>query len=629
MSPRKHAQCFQLNAEVEDVQKCIKLGHHTFIVLRGVSGSGKSSFAQRLIVLSQKFIIHSSDKCNAQKLTKLVRESLESYINLIIVDDENYERSTVKKLADMAISHTYECYVLEPPSEHKYSAEECSRNSLRGESVEVIQAKIHEIQKTPISWEHLIQGGEKNVEISPFHDDDDDDRDDHDHYNDGAIPNSLISSVYNNSRNSIETPSSSSTNSINQFFSMLPQMKTKATRTVGTCVTVNDLVQGLAGVEVGTGKLEVGEETVSPYVEKSGIRMVTRSIDTNLSVVHHLLQLDGFASAYQQLQILGHTQAEVTELIDDGIQYEFICDEESMSLSNLSAKEELDNRRVERLTLRLYENAYLKETANDEEIARSIQTEFNKEYEDSQQGVSIAGINKLRAMFPRTEIGEIFGAIEAASHNFDTAVRILLSEGKYLQQSVQNAERSWKGKLMSSFKLQAVPDLHAKQTEKEKKNHFLKSKSSSANLENVQAVVIEERKRLEAERQSRMSSSGTGKYKETAKAAEMCRMRETTATRLHNIDKMLRDAHRNPWNLDLHYMSVDGAKDLVAQAIEAVKFHLRTNKKTSNRILVVTGSGNNSRFGARIKPEVASMLWTEGIGFEAINDGCIMIVIKL
>ena len=53
------------------------------------------------------------------------------------------------------------------------------------------------------------------------------------------------------------------------------------------------------------------------------------------------------------------------------------------------------------------------------------------------------------------------------------------------------------------------------------------------------------------------------------------RLKEGVSAQVKDIDRKIKEAHNNPWNLDLHYMSVDGAVELVLEAIEAVRYHVK------------------------------------------------------
>lgn len=64
MSPRKHEQCFNFDAEISDIQKCLVEGHRTIILIRGVTGSGKSTLARELVNHSENGVIVKNDVSN-------------------------------------------------------------------------------------------------------------------------------------------------------------------------------------------------------------------------------------------------------------------------------------------------------------------------------------------------------------------------------------------------------------------------------------------------------------------------------------------------------------------------------------------------------------------------------------
>lgn len=94
-------------------------------------------------------------------------------------------------------------------------------------------------------------------------------------------------------------------------------------------------------------------------------------------------------------------------------------------------------------------------------------------------------------------------------------------------------------------------------------------------LEEIQLLAIRTRQKIEADRITSSNSMAAAKYRQLIIVDRASRMKIEKSSEVKELDRKIREAHNNPWFLDLHYMSVDGAVKLVKEAIEAVKYHLK------------------------------------------------------
>ncbi|KAF1761755.1 hypothetical protein GCK72_010011 [Caenorhabditis remanei] len=648
MSPQKHSQCHQLDADAREIIQCINDGHRVFVLLRGVTGSGKTTLAQRLVeaanTSNQTSTIISEDTVGSKQLTKTVRQSFEDDVYLVVVDAENVERNVVKKLADLAVKSYFECFVTEPDTEWRHDASECKIRSSRGEGVESIERKIEQIKNSPIDWECIIPGANVTIGNSLSED---------------TPPTPPTSSM--GSSNSLLNVSTTSTR---QLFSMVPEKKKKrSVKTVSTYVTNECIVLELAGLIETSGlygyslKLEeeveekqskdvkiVNKKTeTEEVIFASGGRTIfrpemtlltgteeeiqfssLRSIfpETDLFVLRHFLQIFGYSEAVAFFKAT--TEDTVLPILptDDRILLEELDAMESFTISNMTIEEEIEARRSEREALRFVEDI---DTENDEQIARILHNEFNGE--DYQlQNTDDYDIARLIQNFSTTDIDYIRQLYEIWANNYENTYQCLIENGAERTEPLMKGKQTFSQTLSSASPIRRDPP---KKSQKEEKNHFLKAASQKTHhlLQDVQLEALKSRQQIEKNRFSQNSYCPTtsSRYSKTVMMSRVERLKEGVSAQVKDIDRKIKEAHNNPWNLDLHYMSVDGAVELVLEAIEAVRYHVKYTNKRGRRITVVTGSGNNSRCGARIKPKVISMLDSQNISYEMLNDGCIQV----
>lgn len=635
-SRKDHSQCFGLDAAPYEVQKCIKEGHPVGVILRGVTGSGKSTLAEQLFdATNDKHIIISSDGSDCSQITKMVRKAVSDNMALIVVDAENIERSVIKTLAGVLIPSSYECFVMEPTTSWKYDADRCKKHSERGEAVEEIERKIDVILKSSIMWSHIFNG---KVVISNFHEDD------------GSMSVSTPTSIQ----------SSSSSTSPNQFFSLAPTPKLTTSKTIATNVSMECIIFELAGNESRkhySGYRLIEEETFTAsdkntdrtppsqstqteevliYKEDQVVyrpqeklacgttedkefallRLIMPEVD--LGVLSHYHQVLGFKEAFVVFQGLGFVQS--TKFLPEDSQEirEEINNEESHTVSNRLVDDEVEIRRSERANLHFNEDIFIpEETANDEVIARTMQND-ERNFQQSQEDKNLA---RLKLCFPTADEAEIAHILEAM-RTFEGA-RLFLKQGGHPE--AVNGKNSYSTRTAVNCQPRPKPE----KSETERNNHFLNATSTRArqSLLEVQRFALNRRAGLENDRIAETShiSSVRAEFQSSIMAERVARRRETMTTQVQEIDEKIRNAHQNPYFLDLHYMSVEGALKLVDEALEAVRYYIKYLNKASRRLTVVTGYGNNSKEGAKIKPNITKKLNNEKISFHMINDGCIQI----
>uniref|UniRef100_A0A8R1DQL5 Smr domain-containing protein n=1 Tax=Caenorhabditis japonica TaxID=281687 RepID=A0A8R1DQL5_CAEJA len=612
--------------------------------MRGASGSGKSTLARQIAEKSENFQILSSDELSSQHITKNVRTSIDKDVHLIIVDAENEDCATVKKLALIGTSNNYECFVLEPTTAWKYDAEECAQRSKSGQSMDAIREKVDNILNGPISWKHLVTGGEECVEIVKYNFD----------YPESFSLQSPTSFA------STSPTSSSQSNTV--LFSMKPLETAKLTRNVCTQVEVDNISRAMANLADEKPSVCITESEVSrPLVHNPNARLdrseqfpdlrsngrsryvplitslqdlpfaMLRAIfcKTELTTIRHQLQIHGYQGAFEMLTILGEPTSVGILPTEDSILWDEVAADESRCTSNLTIEEEMTMRRRERLSLMFIEARH-SETSNDEQIAMLLQAEFDQDNYKSPQNADRRNLERLQKSFP-TAPPEMLVRVfhDLTDRDFDQSREILEYQGYYYEPVASPKQKSRWSRAVASSSSSASASASFSPTSSEslhidlRKNHFLKQNASRLNLETAQREAAEERRKMS--HKNTTTCYYNRQHHNTVLVERAQRMREMMAVNIKNIDGKLRDAHHDPWHLDLHYMSVEAAKKLVADALAAVRFRMKSEKRPRNRITVITGSGNNSRSGARIKPEVVKMLREMGVPFDQYNEGCITV----
>uniref|UniRef100_A0A1I7TEM5 Smr domain-containing protein n=1 Tax=Caenorhabditis tropicalis TaxID=1561998 RepID=A0A1I7TEM5_9PELO len=667
MTPQKHEQCFDFNADLSDIERCIKEGHRIVISLRGVTGSGKTTLAQKLINLSsdrgfQSVYLSFGEGDTNNQVTKSVRSSLSDNHQLIVIDAENVERADIKKVSIITLSAKYEFFLVEPKTAWKHNAHECQLKSTRDEDISSIQRKIKYIREEPINWDHLA-GGKSSVTIRNYYDD----------YASSTPASPVSSSSSLLSLSDFPAPASLPKSPFVPMFSLAPIRKTKIMRTMSTNITMECLAHELAGYESneGNGCFTEKEEIVD-VIEKGNHNMIERKTQTEEIYIgrfgeksirpavplfagdstrvgfamlccvfphidaldlRHYVQLNGYVETFRLLKILGEETYNPLYIEDNGLLIDELENEESYTFySNSEIEEELEERRKERSELHFLEEIegiYIpEETENDEEIARILHSQLNDSEFMCEEVENDQSVARLAQIFSLTDRVTIIRAYEASSGNLDMAYSFLLEMG---EQEVQAKKSTWSNKVASLKPKNQTFVTLLKKTEKEESNHFLKQKVvRDRNLEQVQADAIRLRRKIEMDRMARASfnPSANSEFRRNVMMDRTARLRSAITEEVRRIDTKIRDAHSNPWNLDLHYMSVDGASNLVLEAIEAVRYYLKSGTRVQRRIKVVTGSGNNSRNGAKIRPRIEQLLKNHKISFENLNNGCFEIKIS-
>ncbi|CAO4369926.1 unnamed protein product [Caenorhabditis nigoni] len=640
MAPKKHAQCFKFDTDNHNIRKCVKEGHRVFVILRGAPGSGKTTLAKSFVDIAVpeelKYALICAQTVMASQIAKKVREAIINDVPLIIVDDDHTDRLTIKSLALIATAESYECFVAEPDTFWKYNAEMCKEKTQRSDTVDMISKKIATIQAAALRWDHIVAGGESNLEVYNFYDD----------------PSSSDSYI---------APKISSL-SVSQEFSLAPAPKMTSTRSCGTTVCMEAIIHELADIddEFPHCGFFVGEEKTVKAKDMTNISMVERCEETedvrfsatgersvhpwpplvkgtsddvafsllrctfgeiDLAVLRHNLQIFGYETAFQIFKILEGTSENDLLPSDDRFLFEELEQMESYTIPNI--EDELEARQSEREMLQFYESD-VADTGNDAQIAYLVFLELNGSDELSQNQDDF-NISRLSRAFP--DCPDVKQMYEVGEKDYETVREMLRAIGYEefpLEPPIVSKKPStYSGTVASS----SSPVRSAKPMKtKNNDNHFLKKQhngKSHQTLGQVQREAIEMRNSI-GKNVSSQASLVAKQFSYSATSESATRRREQLAVEIRRIDQKIRYAHSNPWNLDLHYMSVDGAIELVLEAIEAVEYLIKYSpEKFPRRITVVTGSGNNSKDGAKIKPQVISMLKSRRISFGMLNDGCI------
>ncbi|CAP35496.1 Protein CBG17965 [Caenorhabditis briggsae] len=639
MAPKKHAQCFKFDTDNHNIRKCVKEGHRVFLILRGAPGSGKTTLAKSFVDIAVSEELKSALICAqtvmASQIAKKVREAIRNDVPLIIVDDEHVDRLTIKTLALIATTESYECFVAEPDTLWKYNAQICKEKTQRSDTIDMISKKIATIQAATLRWDHIVAGGESNLEVYNFYDN----------------PSSSDSYI---------APKISSL-TVSQEFSLAPTPKMTSTRSCGTTVCMEAIIHEMADIddEFPHCGFFLGEEKTVKAKDMTNISMVERCEETedvrfsatgersvhpwpplvkgtsddvafsllrctfgeiDLAVLRHNLQIFGYEIAFEIFKILEGTSENDLLPSDDRFLFEELEQIESYTIPNI--EDELEARQSEREMLQFHEDEEA-DTGNDAQIAYLVFLELNGSDELSQNQDDF-NISRLSRAFP--DCPDVKQVYEAGMKDYET-VREMLRAMEYQEFPLepivpQKSSTTYSGTVASSSPVRSAKPMKTKNND----NHFLKkqpNRKSHQPLKEVQREALEMRNNI-GKNVSNQASLVAKQFSYSATSESATRRREQLAIEIGRIDQKIRCAHNNPWNLDLHYMSVDGAIELVLEAIEAVEYLIKYSpEKFPRRITVVTGSGNNSKDGAKIKPQVISMLKSRRISFGMLNDGCI------
>lgn len=123
------------------------------IILRGISGSGKSTKAKELVqdgvVLGTDAFWGPDYQFDAERIREAhqwnqqrVREALETGVSPIIVDNTNISMFEFRPYVEMAIEYGYDVEYAEPDTPWKFNAEELAKRNQHNTPVDVIQDMI-------------------------------------------------------------------------------------------------------------------------------------------------------------------------------------------------------------------------------------------------------------------------------------------------------------------------------------------------------------------------------------------------------------------------------------------------------------------------------------------------------
>ncbi|XGW16634.1 hypothetical protein V3C99_001802 [Haemonchus contortus] len=180
--PLQHVQCYDAYTPLENIQRCIREGHHVLILMRGVPGSGKSFLANSLasnhggVVYSTDdfFVQNGQYRFQPEKLEEYhrnniirVREAMLDGVKPIIVDNTNIYSNHMEQYTFHAVNNYYEIFVLEPETWWKYEAYECFLRNTHGlemGKIEFMLQSLAEQGNPPLS---RLVGKGRQVRIEP------------------------------------------------------------------------------------------------------------------------------------------------------------------------------------------------------------------------------------------------------------------------------------------------------------------------------------------------------------------------------------------------------------------------------------------------------------------------------
>ncbi|CAI5445429.1 unnamed protein product [Caenorhabditis angaria] len=611
---KTHEQCMEVSTLEENVLRCIKDGHHVVVIIRGVTGSGKTTLAQKLTEASEKFEILFDDNDNHDKISKALKTSLKKDMPLIVIDNENQNFMRVKQYAEQASRHSYEVYCLEPSTTWKYMAEECAKRSSRGESIESISAKIEVLTSTrKITGETLFSSNIK-FEIHNYNNLDDDD--------DVPVVFSPQPSLLKK-----ETPE----NSISPeclspvpkgFISLRAEKRVVEKRDSNCQVSYKDLEFHLANVECkNDSRIGEGYSFNENYQRP---QMVEKNLDTpeikmlkslekpmeqvelsmlfsmflphrNVEDIHHDYQMYGFETAVKL------SLEEGWPISDDVIPYEFaewyenyayLADSSSFVVENIFRN---DSSFIGKLRKRVEQEVLPGEYADpdiyphlvfnqeniesDEAIARQLQEEENSmSTNDSSNKLTMAqkeNLKLLKKAFANVSENEVEYYFDAFRKTYKDAHQKLAEDF-----GVNKSAREFEARIKKENAPSTSTLIKASQ-------EWTPTSSSNPNpnLKEAQKRAQEARIKLD----NSMSRSRRQPCNSMQKCIESCRKlyenRDNTS-KFVGIDQIIRDGHSSIYYLDLHFMTSYGAvqfvKDMLSQA------------KPGRWIEIITGAGNNS-----------------------------------
>ncbi|CAB3402500.1 unnamed protein product [Caenorhabditis bovis] len=652
-----HEQCFDLIAAHSDVKSCIAEGHQVFIITRGLTGSGKSHMAREFAELCDSAIIHDVAKYlngrnNSReaiancipKLMKDVKNTAAKRVNkLLIVELESVDLLRYKSLIDQAIRNDYEVYVLEPETDWKRNAAECLRRSTRGYTMETMEARLIEIDEmtSKLSLPSLVNY--KQVKVQNY-------RNPNSSTQNAAFQNS------NQLNNSPPPPDddSKTSNSILPLFSLKPlPAKTVMMRNVSIQVRFSDIVRYIADQDVETiGFIEIEDSVERPapmpnhnvqgrYSQDENEELSLRGIGDTLIMRMCFTMFPSIPASYKMDQISNHpfdvvfnrfvqlADADVDDNALPALEYlqellEFVTMESGYT-EPLNVQEENRLARIKERARECEDNhiqrlIQLNDTSNDEMLARCM----HEQEEERVRGINSCSQTELEIL--RYLKAHFLGLEEEVIENvfikydFDYSASVA-----FLNTVVQNGNVSLEIPKVT-IKRSANRMEHAEnRTAPMPKPIVCKSvESPRNNLGPVQAKVLEMRKDLESrsgsaveyQKKAYYASSSTKAAIQFLASEKMKEVRSVT----RKMDQMIREAHKDLTNLDLHYMSVEGAVAFVRDVVN--------NLASKRRIYVITGAGRNSSNGVgEIKAAVLDYLEKNtAVTYFLQNDGCVKVV---
>jgi predicted kinase len=117
-----------------------KITEPTIIILRGVSGSGKSYYANKLKSLIQNYKTEVVYPYETQKLKDINSE-------VIIIDDTNISISKIEPYINLAKEKSYQVFVIDINTPWSLNVKECLKKSSY-KNINIITEQINEMKQT-------------------------------------------------------------------------------------------------------------------------------------------------------------------------------------------------------------------------------------------------------------------------------------------------------------------------------------------------------------------------------------------------------------------------------------------------------------------------------------------------
>ncbi|CAD6188381.1 unnamed protein product [Caenorhabditis auriculariae] len=627
-----HSQCYDCYASLEELRHCILDGHPVLVILRGIQGSGKSTLAKFLAGLKEGSVICSTDdlfmkngvyefqverldefhKVNVSK----VRQSLDNNVTPIIVDNTNIQFIHVKPLVTMAVRRYYEIYILEPETGWKYSAKECFRRNVHGVTKESLERALEllELEGRP-PFEKLVPT--KNLKIGPL----------------TQIETEYSTQVFN-----ILPVKAGPSASLFSLTPEDPRKKKKSVRSVGTFVDVAAIARKLASLQDPRHLEEFCEvEQVPVKLEK--VELKTRASQTDFKKEstrrrdesdreeefdpldiffypffpgeHPMILYDLYCK--HQYKVAFQIVLEMGACLDEDVSWEDI------STKNKNEKKLHWVKELDQFLSQTYHQDVFDEDFDDSFLDDLSFYEFDPTFSgvkafpsltnespqpSSPRGETIGDKMKLARiceMFPGMNTRDVQEYFRWCDNNEDMTIDVLRD---YISMNPKAQNKVIYGNQMAS-----TSALH------------------STSLQDAHSEVIPILKKMKEMYQTyKTLKNAASSYGSSANKVqltvhhikEMAVLRGKMNDSRQRCDELIRDAHKNMVHLDLHYMTVEGAKALFLSKLRNFK---------EGKLHVITGYGKITG-NSNIKNTVIGHLRKNNIEFHQENEGKIVITIR-